>query len=104
MKNSGYYGYPALKRPEWRWEIPAYFFLGGLAAGSYLIATLADLFGTQEDRPVSRVGRYLAFASVAVSPLLLVRDLGRPERFSHMLRILKTRSPMSMGTFGLSGF
>lgn len=103
-ERTSYYGYPALKRPEWRWEIPAYFFTGGLAAGAYLLATLADLFGSEEDRPVSRVGRYVALASVAVSPLLLIRDLGRPERFINMMRIVKTRSPMSMGTYGLSGF
>lgn len=101
---TNYYGYPALKRPEWIWEIPLYFFTGGLAAGSYLIATLASLFGTEEDRVVARVGRYLALASIAVSPVLLILDLGRPERFANMLRILKTRSPMSMGSWGITGF
>lgn len=99
-----YYGYPALKSPEWKWPIPLYFFTGGLAAGSYLIATLASLFGTEEDRVVARTGRYLALVSIAVSPVLLIVDLGRPERFANMLRIMKTRSPMSMGTWGLSGF
>lgn len=99
-----YYRYPALKRPEWTWEIFAYFFTGGLAAGSYLIATLADLFGRAEDRAVSRAGRYVALASMLVSPLLLIADLGRRERFLNMLRIVKSRSPMSVGTWGLTGF
>lgn len=98
-----YYRYRAIKEPTWGWEIIAYFFLGGIASGSYLVATLADLLGTAEDRQVSRSGRYLAFGSVLVSPLLLIADLGRPERFPNMLRIVKTRSPMSMGTWGLSG-
>ncbi|MCL5025932.1 MAG: polysulfide reductase NrfD [Chloroflexi bacterium] len=98
-----YYRYPALKRPEWTWEVFLYFFTGGLAAGSYLIATLADLFGRAEDRAVSRVGRYVALGSVIVAPLLLIADLGRRERFLNMLRIVKSRSPMSMGTWGLAG-
>ncbi len=99
-----YYGYPTLKKPEWKWQIPLYFFTGGLAAGSYLIATLASLFGTEDDRIVARTGRFIALVSLAVSPILLISDLGRPERFANMLRIVKTRSPMSMGTWGITGF
>ncbi len=101
---TSYYRYPTLKKPEWRWEIPTYFFTGGLAAGSYLIATMADLFGTEEDRAVSRAGRYIALVALIVSPLLLIMDLGRPQRFAHMLRVLKVRSPMNLGTWGLVGF
>ncbi len=101
---TSYYRYPALKKPEWSWEIPAYFFTGGVAAGSYVIATLADLFGTQEDRAVSRAGRYISLVALIVSPLLLIFDLGRPRRFAHMLRIIKVRSPMNLGTWGLLGF
>ena len=36
--------------PHWRWLIVAYFFLGGLAGGSYFLATLLDLFGKGRDR------------------------------------------------------
>ena len=98
-----YYRYPAIKQPEWSWEIILYFFMGGIAAGSYLIATLADLFGSPEDRPVARTGRYLAVGSIAIAPLLLIADLGRSERFANMFRIIKSRSPMSVGAWGLSG-
>src|ERR1041385_4588275 len=41
-----YYDYPVLKPPFWGWEIIWYFFLGGLAAGCYIIATIASLFGS----------------------------------------------------------
>jgi formate-dependent nitrite reductase membrane component NrfD len=34
-----------------------------------------------------------------VSPMLLVSDLGRPERFLNMLRVLKPTSPMSVGSW-----
>jgi len=39
-----------------------------------------------------------------LSPILLIMDLGRPERFYNMLRIVKWRSPMSMGTWALTSF
>src|SRR5438067_6347454 len=100
----GYYGLPALKRPHWRWQIPLYFFLSGLAAAAYLLAALADLFGADEDRPVVSTGRWLALIALLPCPLLLVDDLQRPERFLHMLRIVKPRSPMSVGSWGLALF
>jgi polysulfide reductase-like protein len=36
--------------------------------------------------------------------VLLVADLGRPERFHHMLRVAKPTSPMSVGTWIITAF
>jgi formate-dependent nitrite reductase membrane component NrfD len=99
-----YYEYPALKEPTWRWEIIWYFFFGGLAAGCYVIASIASFFGAKEDRAVARAGYYLSLLAVLPCPPLLIKDLGKPERFLHMLRIFKFKSPMSMGTWGLVSF
>ncbi len=104
LEEPSYYDYPVLKAPVWRWEIIWYFFFGGLAAGCYVIASIASLFGSREDRTVARTGYYLSLLSVLPCPLLLTKDLGRPERFLHMLRIFKVKSPMSMGTWGLVSF
>ncbi len=101
-KPSTYYGIPLIKKAHWSWQIYLYFFLGGIAGGSYLVSTLAHLLGI--DSKLVRSGRYLSFACLLASPILLIMDLGRPERFHHMLRILKFRSPMSIGTWALSGF
>jgi formate-dependent nitrite reductase membrane component NrfD len=99
-----YYEYPALKQPTWHWEIIWYFFFGGLAAGCYIIASIASLFGSPEDRHVARTGYYLSLLALLPCPPLLIKDLGRPERFLNMLRIFKVKSPMSMGTWGLVSF
>jgi formate-dependent nitrite reductase membrane component NrfD len=104
LQEVSYYDYPVLKQPFWRWEIIWYFFFGGLAAGSYVIATIAALFGSKEDRVVARTGYYLSLLTLLPCPLLLIKDLGRPERFLNMLRIFKAKSPMSMGVWGLLGF
>jgi hypothetical protein len=96
-----YYGRPVLKPPVWEWKIPAYFFTGGLAAGAALLAAGADLTG----RPaLRRAGRLGSLGGVAVSTVLLISDLGRPERFHHMLRVAKPTSPMSVGTWILTAF
>jgi formate-dependent nitrite reductase membrane component NrfD len=100
----GYYGLPAIKQPLWHGEIWLYFFLGGLAAGSYLVASLATLFGGPGRRPIARAGYVISFLALLPCPPLLIKDLGRPERFLNMLRIFKPESPMSMGVWGLVGF
>jgi formate-dependent nitrite reductase membrane component NrfD len=96
-----YYGRPVLKTPAWNWMIAAYLFAGGLSAGSAMLAAGADLTG----RPgLRRVGRLGALASLAASMYFLVADLGRPERFHHMLRVAKPSSPMSVGTWILTAY
>jgi formate-dependent nitrite reductase membrane component NrfD len=99
-----YYHIPLIHKAHWIWEIMLYFFLGGLAGGSYLASTLAHLFGSKEDAGLIRAGRYVSLVGIVISPILLIKDLGRPERFHHMLRVLKLRSPMSLGTWGLTTF
>jgi formate-dependent nitrite reductase membrane component NrfD len=99
-----YYNQPLIKKAHWKWEVVLYFFLGGMAGGSYLAATLADLLGSARDVALIRAGRYVSFVGIVLSPLLLIKDLGRPERFVHMLRILKLRSAMSLGSWGLTLF
>ncbi|GCE30218.1 polysulfide reductase [Dictyobacter alpinus] len=100
-----YYAQPLIKKSPWKWQIVLYFFFGGIAGGAYLVTTLAHFLGLGKKNPaLIRVGRYTSFFSLLVSPVLLIWDLGRPERFHHMLRVLKFRSPMSIGTWVLSAF
>ena len=99
-----YYGLPVIHRPHWKWLIILYFFLGGISGASYAIATFAHLVGGPDGRRITRAGRYLSLAALIPSPVLLILDLGRPERFHHMLRVLKLRSPMSVGTWVLTLF
>lgn len=94
-----YYGVSPVKAPHWGWLIITYFFAGGLAGGSFAIATLADLFS--RDEGLVRAGRYLSLVTLIVSPVLLALDLGRPARAHHMFRIVKLRSPMSLGSWAL---
>lgn len=104
VQEPSYYDYPILKPAIWRWEIIWYFFLGGLAAGSYVIASIAALFGSPEDHVVARTGYYLSLLVLLPCPVLLIKDLGRPERFLNMLRVFKVKSPMSMGVWALISF
>jgi hypothetical protein len=92
---------PIIHAPVWTWEVPLYFWLGGIAAGSSFVALACDLAG---DERSAAVARKVALGAVTPSPVLLIADLGRPERFYKMLRIFKPRSPMSMGVWALTAF
>jgi formate-dependent nitrite reductase membrane component NrfD len=116
--------------PEWGWWIVLYFYLGGIAAGVYFLATMIDLFGHEEDHELARLGYFLAFPLIILCGMFLTLDLDRPERFWHMLfqservhealdegwplsggwetilqaPILKYWSPMSLGAWALALF
>lgn len=96
-----YYGQPIVKEPAWTWEVPWYLLAGGVAGGSSLAAVLADAAGYGE---LARRTRLAAAAAAAVSPPLLISDLGRPSRFLNMLRVFKPTSAMSMGSWILAAF
>ncbi len=96
---TSYYGRPVVKESPWEADIPAYLFLGGMAAGSSLLAAGAALTGRDSLR---RTGRLGALVGIGVSFAALVHDLGKPARFANMLRVAKPTSPMSVGTWLLT--
>jgi hypothetical protein len=91
-----YYGQPVLKEPVWTWEIPMYFFAGGLAGASAGLAWGAELRGNDV---LARRAWLASLAGLGVSPVFLISDLGKPTRFLNMLRMFKVTSPMSVGTW-----
>jgi DMSO reductase anchor subunit len=94
-----YHGQPVLKQPTWTWEIPCYFFTGGLGGASATVAYLSELRG---DTDTGRRAWAVAFVGLSASPALLISDLGRPGRFLNMLRMVKVTSPMSIGSWILT--
>jgi polysulfide reductase chain C len=96
--------------PEWTWYILAYFFLAGLAGGSYFLAVFLRHWGTPADEPAARLGFYVTLPAVLVCPILLTLDLTKPLRFWHMLvnttpgdfgLNFNSGTPMSVGVWGL---
>lgn len=98
---TSYYGNPLLKPPTWTWQVPLYFFVGGVAGTSAVIALTAHLSG---NLGLMRAALWIAFAGALISPPLLIADLGRRGRFLNMLRVFKLRSAMSIGAWTLVGF
>jgi formate-dependent nitrite reductase membrane component NrfD len=111
-----------LKSADWPLLIDLYFFLGGVAGGAFVLATIASLLDGQRYREIVRVGYYVALLAIIPGPIFLIVDLGIPSRFLHMLMVskpapeigmgaivvgplhLKPFSPMSVGAWGLMVF
>jgi formate-dependent nitrite reductase membrane component NrfD len=97
-----YYGRPLIKEPVWEaLDVAGYLFLGGLAGASSALAASAELTGRPE---LARVAKTAAAGAIGLSVAALVHDLGRPSRFVNMLRVFKPTSPMSIGTWLLTGY
>jgi Polysulphide reductase, NrfD len=94
-----YYGRPVIKSPVWKPHVPWYLFAGGLAGAAAAQALAACVAG---NRTLERRSWLIALAGVSASPPLLATDLGRPERFLHMLRVVKPTSPMNVGSWTLA--
>jgi formate-dependent nitrite reductase membrane component NrfD len=93
-----YYGRPIVKEPVWNPEIPWYFWTGGIAGASSVLHGIARVTGNER---LAKSALYIGAAADVASPILLIKDLGRPERFLNMMRMFKVTSPMSVGSWVL---
>jgi hypothetical protein len=80
-----YYDLPVVKAAPWKWYVPTYFYLGGLAGA-------ASTLGYEG----------IAAAAEGTGAACLIADLGKPMRFIYMMRVFRPTSPMNMGTWILS--
>lgn len=97
-----YYERPVLKDPVWIWAVPAYFFTGGAAGAAAVLGAAAQAADRRGLHGLVKRCRSLAAVGSAVGAVLLVHDLGRPERFLNMLRVFRPTSPLSVGSWVLA--
>jgi formate-dependent nitrite reductase membrane component NrfD len=98
-----YYDRPLLKGPVWAWVVPVYFWAGGTAGAAAVLGAAAQAVGGEEMRGLVTSCRWIAAVGGGAGSALLTFDLGRPERFLHMLRVVRPTSPMSLGSWVLTG-
>ena len=95
-----YYGRPILKVPRWKEpHLPLYLFLGGLSGAAAAMGAAAAAAG---NAGLARAGWLTSAGASLGGTAFLIAELGRPERFLHMLRVAKPTSPMSMGSWLLA--
>jgi hypothetical protein len=103
-RSVGYSPREQLKAPPWHGLVAWDMLFNGLTTGLFLVAALGELVIPDVFLPVARVAYPVALALLVADQVLLILDLGDPWRFHHMMRVLKPRSPMSVGVWSLNAY
>ena len=89
---------------EWGILVVNYLFLAGVSAGAFAISSFATYLGGPHFRRVARIGALIAPWPVSIGVGLLLLDLGRPLAFWRLFATVQFTSPMSIGSWLLTGF
>ena len=100
----GYAGRPTTKAPNWHAPVTLDMLFNSLSTGLFMVIALGELVAPAGFRPLGSVGYSLALLLLVGDLVCLVIDLGDPWRFHHMLRVWKPSSPMSLGSWVLTGY
>ena len=97
-----YYDQPVVKAPPWGGKVSAYIVLGGVAGSSAALGAAAQVLGGGRLGALVRSSRALSALTATAGAGLLMADLGRPDRFLHMMRLVRPTSVMNVGGYCLS--
>ena len=87
----------------WGWEVSAYVWTKAIATGAFIIPIFGSWF--MEVPPTVRwIGVVTAFVFLALTGALLVKDLGRPDRFLYVLLRPQWRSWLTRGAYIITGY
>ncbi len=75
-----------------------------VSAGAFVLVALTYLFGRKEFEPLVRVSVLIGIIGYSAAGLALLTDLGRPDRFWHILVYLNSRSILSVVAWCLMMF
>ncbi|MGD0592460.1 MAG: NrfD/PsrC family molybdoenzyme membrane anchor subunit [Acidimicrobiales bacterium] len=79
---------------SWGMYIFTFAFFIGLSAGGLIMASSAEVFGIKALKPLSKLGVLSAAACVTVAALMIIPDLGRPDRILNIFIHPNWTSPL----------
>lgn len=88
----------ASDKVPWGLDVPAYIFLTGMSAGSFIISSLG-LFGVDKYKPIARISVVQAAILLMIAPVILLLSMGRPERFWMIYLSPNPNSVISWGSY-----
>ena len=65
-----------------------------LSAGAFLLSAAVYLLGMKQFKPVARTAVFVGIIGYSVAMLMLLMDIGRPDRFWHAIRYWNIHSPL----------
>ncbi len=87
----------------WGWEVSAYILTKAISAGAYLLPIFGGYF-MDIAPPVKQFGAVISFIFLAITGVLLVMDLGRPDRFLNVLFRPQFKSWLSRGAYLITAY
>jgi hypothetical protein len=97
-----YYDRPLLQESVWTWAVPLYYYVGGVSGASAVLGAALQLRDAKGNSSAILRCHTVSTVGTFISGVLLIYDLGRPERFLNMLRVFRPTSPMSVGAWVLT--
>lgn len=86
----------------WHWQIPAYLFLGGLAAGILFFAGLFTILGKEKEMPATvKWSTFLVPFALVIGLFFLFLDLKHKLYFWKLYTVIRLESPMGWGAWTL---
>ena len=87
----------------WGWEVSAYILTKAIAAGAFLLPIASGYFVDVEPR-LTEIRRDRSLIFLAITGVLLIMDLGRPDRFLSVLLRPQWRSWLTRGAYIITGY
>jgi formate-dependent nitrite reductase membrane component NrfD len=88
----------------WGWEVSAYIWTKAIAAGAFLVPVLGRYLGFEISENLARIGAVVAFVFLTITGVLLIMDLGRPDRFLNVLFRPQWKSWLSRGAYIITAY
>jgi Fe-S-cluster-containing hydrogenase components 1 len=87
----------------WGWEVSAYVLTKAISAGAFFLPVLGGFF-MEVPEEAKRFGSIIAFIFLVVTGILLIKDLGRPERFLNVLLRPQWKSWLTRGAYIITAY
>jgi len=82
----------------------AYFFLGGMGGGSFLVSAISKIYGKEKYKAIANIGAVSSVILVGLGGLCLLLDLEKPLRVFLLFININISSPISWGGVIISLF
>ncbi|MFV0387418.1 MAG: 4Fe-4S dicluster domain-containing protein [Pyrinomonadaceae bacterium] len=82
----------------WGWEVSAYILTKAISAGAFLVPILGGMF-VEVPTIIKQIGAIVSIIFLAITGILLILDLGRPDRFLYVLLRPQLKSWLSRGAY-----
>lgn len=87
----------------WGWEVSAYVLTKAIAAGAFFVPILGGMF-MEIPFEIKQLGAIISMIFLAVTGVLLIMDLGRPDRFLNVLFRPQWKSWLTRGAYIITAY